>query len=156
MPRFAVLPNHEYKACKLLRNFNLPPLTHPRYQVVPFTRIFQKEPESIPHLSLQAHIVSLTKNTVTLDKTFPQYGITSTTIKFDYAVYALGSHLPAPLDLWGTLANPDNKDGVRYYGEKSQGISWLKAKQELIKAASTVLVVGGGALGIRERILSFF
>ncbi|KAJ3565920.1 hypothetical protein NP233_g7332 [Leucocoprinus birnbaumii] len=131
MPRFAVLPDHEYKA------------------FIPFSRVFLKDPETIPHLHLQAHIISLTQNTVTLNKSFPEHGFHSTTINFDYAIYALGSHLPSPLDLWGTSADPEDKKSPRYRGEKSEGSEWLRAKQQLIEKAPTVLVVGGGALGIQ-------
>lgn len=117
---------------------------------MPYTRVFLKDPESIPHLHLQAHVISLNKNHVTLNKAFPEHGIHSPTIYFDYAIYALGSHLPAPLDLWGSPADPDDKSSIRYDGEKSEGTAWLRVKQDLIEAAPTVLVVGGGALGIRE------
>lgn len=81
---------------------------------------------------------------MTLSRSFPEIGINSTTVAFDYAVYALGSQLPPPLDLWGSTAN-----GVKYTGEKIEGCAWFKEKQKFIKPVSSVLVVGGGALGIR-------
>ncbi|KXN83174.1 Apoptosis-inducing factor 2, partial [Leucoagaricus sp. SymC.cos] len=115
MPRFAVLPGHEYKAyIYVMPCFAVLP-GHEYKAFVPFTSIFHKDPTSIAHLHLQAHILSLTRNTVTLNESFPNYGLHSPTIKFDYAIYALGSHLPAPLDLWGTPAYPDNKNNIHYH-----------------------------------------
>ncbi len=38
---------------------------------------------------------------------------------------------------------------TQYRGDKSEGCQWFKEKQKMIKDAPTVLVVGGGALGIR-------
>jgi hypothetical protein len=35
---------------------------------------------------------------------------------------------------------------------KQEGISWLRARQQQIAATQEVLVVGGGALGIRKLI----
>jgi hypothetical protein len=37
-----------------------------------------------------------------------------------------------------------------YGGTKAEGIAWLKRKQRVVEEAASVLVVGGGALGIRE------
>ncbi|KAJ7763430.1 hypothetical protein B0H16DRAFT_1661769 [Mycena metata] len=94
---------------------------------------------------------SLSTNSVTLSRAFPEHGI-STTLHFDYAVYALGSHLPPPLNLWH--ATPDDKPTstavhTAYTGNKADSIAWLKGKQAVIEAAASVLVVGGGALGIQ-------
>jgi hypothetical protein len=98
-------------------------------------------------------------------------------LAFDYAVYALGSRLPEPLDLWGARSlsfssdrtsssnstcpsnfdantvNGNHKPAILrapYGGTKAEGIAWLKRKQRVIEEAASVLVVGGGALGIRE------
>jgi len=60
------------------------------------------------------------------------------------------------LNLWGTTAGKAtldseiNKNSVVYNGLKSEGCEWFKEKQKIVEAAPTVLVVGGGALGIRE------
>lgn len=95
---------------------------------------------------------------ITLSKAFPEHGF-SKGIPFDFAVYALGSRLPSPLDLWG--ATPDGhpvpkdceiaeSDMVVYLGEKREGCKWLAEKQKIIETAPTILVVGGGALGVRR------
>ena len=83
---------------------------------------------------------------MTLSKAIPDAGITEPKLSFDYLVYALGSHLPEPIDLWGSV----NLGSVGYDGTKPKGIEFLKSAQNRVKAAPSVLVVGGGALGIRE------
>lgn len=88
---------------------------------------------------------------------------------FDFAIYALGSHLPSPINLWEPCDTPSSEskpaactdlqkdtDGVnhtrQYRGMKQEGISWLRTRQQQIAATQEVLVVGGGALGIRKLI----
>ncbi|KAJ6550864.1 hypothetical protein DFH09DRAFT_1168472 [Mycena vulgaris] len=135
LPRFATLPGHEHKA------------------FIPSDNIF-KLPEdtedAAQHVFLHTQVHALTAHTVTLLRAFPEHGISTRELQFDYAVYALGSHLPPPLDLWG--AHPKAQDGppaAPYGGTKSEAIAWLKAAQGAIAAARSILVVGGGALGIQ-------
>ncbi|KAF7358536.1 Apoptosis-inducing factor B [Mycena venus] len=136
LPRLAVLAGHEHKAFVPYDNvFNLPDSDSAKHDSGKYTFI-------------QAHIHSLSANCVTLSR----YGqTTEETLHFDYAVYALGSHLPSPLNLWH--AAPDGKPaghGVHAYGgTKAEGIAWLRGKQRTIEEAGSVLVVGGGALGIQ-------
>ena len=58
------------------------------------------------------------------------------TIRFRYLVYATGSRLPHPL--------------IRLPKKKMEAKDWLKENQRVVREATRVLVVGGGALGIRE------
>ena len=58
------------------------------------------------------------------------------TIRFKYLVYATGSRLPHPL--------------IRLPKKKMEAKDWLKENQKAVREATRVLVVGGGALGIRE------
>ncbi|KAL0949534.1 hypothetical protein HGRIS_009584 [Hohenbuehelia grisea] len=94
------------------------------------------------------------RNSVTLSKSFPEHGIVDGKLHFEYAVYALGSTLPAPLNLWGTKtcdsARPAADDEqTEYHGTKPEAVSWLKCNQKVVEDAQSVLVVGGGALGIQ-------
>ncbi|PPQ72680.1 hypothetical protein CVT24_012658 [Panaeolus cyanescens] len=123
MPRYAVLPGHEYKA------------------FIPYTKVFLVDPPKKSHIYLNATITGLRPNHITLSKSFPELGFPDATIPFDYAIYALGSHLPPSLDLW--------KDCTTYHGSKAEGCAWLQGKQKEVEGAPTVLVVGGGALGIQ-------
>ncbi|TFK72298.1 FAD/NAD(P)-binding domain-containing protein [Pluteus cervinus] len=136
-PRYAVLGGHEHKA------------------FIPYSNVFLLNGKPSPHIKITAHILEFNTNSVTLSKSFPEHGIPTQTLNFEYAIYALGAHLPSPLDIWGhqkqaILASP--KFGpIRtvYAGEKAQGIEWLKENQKMISEPSTVLIVGGGALGIQ-------
>jgi len=126
-------------------------------------------PISTPHIHLHAHIKSLTPNSVTLSRSFPEHNIPTKTVHFDYAIYALGSHLPPPLDPWGSeppfcgtslpvvpemplLSAEQKHPKCRYQGTKTEGIAWLKRNQKVVEDSASVLVVGGGALGIRMSI----
>lgn len=114
-----------------------------------------------PHIRIQAHVTSITPNSLTLSKAFPEHGIPTQILLFDYVIYALGAQLPRPLNLWAadpsdpTVTSevvPKDVHFPVYRGEKSEGIAWLSAHQKLIESSPTVLVVGGGALGIRKFI----
>ncbi|KDQ22877.1 hypothetical protein PLEOSDRAFT_1050631 [Pleurotus ostreatus PC15] len=136
LPRLTVLPSHEHKA------------------FIPYRRVFLLDGPH-PHLFLQCHVVSLAPHSVKLSKSFPEHGINDGALDFDYLVYALGSVLPGPSDLWGSnvcgvVASPEKcKEELIYQGEKTQGIEWLKKNQKDIEDAPSVLVVGGGALGVQ-------
>jgi hypothetical protein len=58
------------------------------------------------------------------------------TMKFSYMIYAAGSRLPHPL--------------IRLPKKKMEAKDWLMENQRAVREASKVLVVGSGALGIRE------
>lgn len=58
------------------------------------------------------------------------------TLRFKYLIFATGSRLPHPL--------------IRLPMKKMDAKHWLKENQRIVKNATRVLVVGGGALGIRE------
>ncbi|KAF8180327.1 hypothetical protein K438DRAFT_1842299 [Mycena galopus ATCC 62051] len=146
LPRLAVLSGHEHKA------------------FIPYDNIFNP-PDGKPnakHVFLHARITSLAAHSLT----FARPGDNKTeTLEFDYAVYALGSHLPAPLNLWHgqPCTAPDNERAAAnappekhahahahtYTGTKPESVAWLRAKQRAIDAAASVLIVGGGALGIQ-------
>lgn len=176
LPRFAVLPGHEHKA------------------FIPYTNVFsdpRADPDVVPaskdHVFLHASVTSLSEKSLTLDRAFPEYGVPedTKTLHFDYLVYALGSRLPAPIDIWGPvlddLEHADNAEGqelardlkrklavsddppaagvvdvvaeartVESRGTKASGVDWLKRFHQRVSRARSVLVVGGGALGIRE------
>jgi len=148
IPRFTVVSGHEHKA------------------FIPYTQLFGPCPTS--NLVLQATVTSLSAHSVTLDRAFPQFGLTNE-ISFEYCVYALGSLLPAPIDAWGETeeGREENVDILgeertdvdevsekvkgkrKKEGSKRDGIEWLKRGQKKIKESQNVLVIGGGALGIQ-------
>ncbi|KAJ7932884.1 hypothetical protein B0H13DRAFT_2178780 [Mycena leptocephala] len=149
LPRLAVLPGHEHKA------------------FIPYDNIFNPGPSTNRCTFIQATILSLGPHSLTLSRAVPELGVGADgMLCFDYAVYALGSRLPEPLDLWRDSASgdaPGHFDALRhpdgngkpvvmhapYGGTKPEGIAWLKQKQRIVEEAVSVLVVGGGALGIQ-------
>jgi NADH dehydrogenase FAD-containing subunit len=165
LPRVLVLPGHEGKA------------------FVPYTNIFTHGNKSLgpvtaQTLMLHASVLSLTPHSVTLDKSFPEHGYEGGVIEFAYCVYALGSALSAPVNLWGssleeeeekasslasnedeetsteeetieTSPQPPRIDPAPYRGEKTQSLDWMKRTFSRIEKANTILVVGGGALGVQ-------
>ncbi|KZP24001.1 iron uptake cluster protein [Athelia psychrophila] len=128
LSRYGVLPGHEHKA------------------FIPYTRLFH----SAKHVNLHASITSLSAHSLTLSKPFPEHGLTDV-LHFDYVVYALGSHLPSPINLWGApppIKGTSASEAV-YGGTKVEGTTWLQQHQQAVEAADSVLVVGGGALGVQ-------
>ncbi|KAI0656066.1 FAD/NAD-P-binding domain-containing protein [Cubamyces menziesii] len=146
LPRYAVLPGHEHKAFIPYNNVFLPPvLANAPSEPSPPPKDISR------HVMLHANVLSLREHELTLDKSFPEHGVSDRILRFEYLVYAAGSHLPAPINLWGPVADEVDKDGavdvVR--GTKEGGVAWLKRFQKRVERASSVLVVGGGALGIQ-------
>ena len=155
LPRYAVLPGHEHKAFIPYKNIfhPLPPpaLDTPSASPAPPS----SPPPTSPHVFLHAAVTSISHHSLVLDKAYPEHGVSELdrTLHFDFLIYALGSHLPAPINLWGPVADEDleNADVLDVSrGTKEGGVDWLKRFQKRIARASSVLVVGGGALGIRE------
>ncbi|KAH9945201.1 iron uptake cluster protein [Epithele typhae] len=149
LPRYAVLPGHEHKAFIPYNNVFLPPrtgstpgpLVHPAYT------------DPARSVLLHASVTSLATHTLTLDRAFPEHGVSEAdrTLHFDYLIYALGSHLPSPINLWdpaaGDVERAEVLDVAR--GTKGGGVAFLKQFQRRVSRAASVLVVGGGALGIQ-------
>ncbi|KII89965.1 hypothetical protein PLICRDRAFT_108307 [Plicaturopsis crispa FD-325 SS-3] len=144
LPRFGVLSGHEEKA------------------FIPYDRIFHPfdpaaPPPSPPsrHVLLHGEVTALTPHTVTVSPLGADAG-SQLVIPFDYAVYALGSQLPAPINFWGLPPISSRSKGAAgdadvpaFSGLKEQGISWLRRQQREVEASESILIVGGGALGIQ-------
>ncbi|PWN51466.1 FAD/NAD(P)-binding domain-containing protein [Violaceomyces palustris] len=67
-------------------------------------------------------------------------------VKYDYLIYALGSHLPSPINIWSNIASGGEQLPS---GTKLQGVEWLRSAQGRIAIANDIVVVGGGALGVQ-------
>ncbi|KAI0338798.1 iron uptake cluster protein [Trametopsis cervina] len=138
LPRVASLPQHAHKA------------------FIPYTHILGKPSDTADagetterHISLHAEVTSISLHSLTLSKAFPEHGISGEqpTLQFDYMVYALGSHLPAPINLWGPAH--EDESGFSHDGSKSNGIHWLERFRSRLEVSRSVVIVGGGALGIQ-------
>ncbi|KAF0637436.1 hypothetical protein FPSE5266_05514 [Fusarium pseudograminearum] len=112
-PRFAIVPEYEHKA------------------FIPYNGFFSTLPNSANHAIVNARVVSLQKNQITIDR--PWQG--STEIPFDYAVVATGTRLQAP----SNMQHDDKKTSVNYFKTYQQGI----------KNAKSIVIVGGGAVGVQ-------
>lgn len=139
--RYAVLAGHEHKAF-------IP------YNKLPFSSLADL-PLCSSHVRVQATIASIDNHHITISPNLPDHKLRQSSIDFDYAVYALGSHLPSPIDLWSHKRECGAKPSLKspgiptYGGTKSEGIASLQERQKRVEAARSVLVVGGGALGIQ-------
>ncbi|KAG2048552.1 FAD/NAD(P)-binding domain-containing protein [Suillus hirtellus] len=137
--RYAVLPGHEHKAFIPYKNF-------PSCSLSDISSCSS-------HVRVQATIISINSHRITLSPNLPGSQQLHLDLDFDYAIYALGSHLPQPIDLWnhqkGVKSSLELPTISMYGGTKSEGISSLRERQKSIEAAKSVLVVGGGALGIQ-------
>ncbi|RKL08267.1 hypothetical protein BFJ68_g9614 [Fusarium oxysporum] len=117
------------------------PVTHrPRFAIVPdhehkafipYTGFFSSLPNAPNHTIVRARAVSLQKNQLTIDR--PWQG--STEIPFEYAVVTTGTRLQAPSNM--------------QHDEKKPSVDYFKAYQQGIKNAKSIVIVGGGAVGIQ-------
>ncbi|GAA5881251.1 hypothetical protein JCM16303_004864 [Sporobolomyces ruberrimus] len=148
-PRVSVVPGHANKV------------------FVPYGTLLPKEsaPRAAGHVLIHASVNSITDNYIELDRDLLEHerdlegdrdqveslteeledakldaekskkGLAGRRIKWDYMIYALGCTLPPPLY---SLART-----------KKTGVAFLEAQQSVIASASSILVAGGGALGIQ-------
>ncbi|KAL1710001.1 hypothetical protein EV121DRAFT_252137 [Schizophyllum commune] len=143
--RVSVLPGHEHKP------------------FIPYTNLLRTEQDlaeprstkcrnSCPHQLLHANIIKLEPHRVH----FKYLGEDNAekeadSIEFDYCVYALGSSLPPPINVWSTSEESRKKpkhSGI-WHGTKPEGRQYLRDEQDRIRAAKSIAIVGGGALGIQ-------
>ncbi|KAL4941680.1 hypothetical protein BDV06DRAFT_193981 [Aspergillus oleicola] len=118
-PRFAILPGHEHKA------------------FIPYTHLFSSVSNSAHaptrHSVIQARVLSIAPNHVNLDKAWAESS--STTIPFEYLVLATGTRLSEPAG----MSDDDKVSSVAY----------LRRHQDQIKSAKSILIAGGGAVGVQ-------
>ncbi|CAE6363294.1 unnamed protein product [Rhizoctonia solani] len=148
LPRFSVLPSHETKA------------------FIPYNNLFCPTPG--PNRVIHGTAIKLERNKVVYtpapysNETSPER---TSSLEFDYLIYALGAKLPGPIDFWGAKSVYDghaydskaertiNLDGDKKFetfdGSKSAAVAFLQRAQKRLKLVESVLVVGGGALGIQ-------
>lgn len=104
---------------------------HEHKAFIPLSSVFAGTPEPARHQVARARAVALQPHSLTLDREWQG----SKTIPFDYLVVATGTRLAAP----GTMPDDDKPPSVRY----------LQAYQTGIRNAQSILVIGGGAVGVQ-------
>ena len=155
-PRFTVIPSHANKA--------FVPYTHafePRpgdtasgLPTPPTTPTFESQDLAAKmRVWIHGNVSSLDSHCVTFTRLSghkPNQAVgEAETIEFDYLVYALGASLPSPVDVWGEESSGLQLKGVPM-GCKKRGVGYMHQRAETMRRAKSVLVVGGGALGIRK------
>ncbi|KAK2001676.1 FAD/NAD(P)-binding domain-containing protein [Colletotrichum falcatum] len=104
---------------------------HEHKAFIPYTAVFADSPDSSRHKVIQARAYSLLPNSVVLDRDWQG----ATEIPFDYLVITTGTQLPPP----GTMQHDDKLSSIKY----------LQSYQESVIKASSIVIVGGGAVGVQ-------
>ncbi|KXJ93400.1 hypothetical protein Micbo1qcDRAFT_232938 [Microdochium bolleyi] len=107
--------------------------SHEHKAFIPYSAAFAGSPQasSQHHAVIKARAVSLRPTHLVLDR--PWQG--STEVPFDYLVVATGTRLQAP----GTMQDDEKPLSVKYF----------QAYQARVEGASSVILVGGGAVGVQ-------
>ncbi|KAJ3033870.1 hypothetical protein HDV00_005674 [Rhizophlyctis rosea] len=97
---------------------------------IPYTNMFPS-----PHIGTVVHalVTSITSTTLKLDRVVPEFE--SDTIPYEYLIYSAGTQQILPVNL-GMAST------------KAEGVEFLKGYQKKVEGATSVLVVGGGAVGL--------
>lgn len=98
---------------------------------IPYSGVFSRSPTKDLHGIVQAKVVSLKAKELTLDREWNG----SKQLTFDYLVAATGTRLAAP----GSMPSD----------EKSTAVEYLKKYNQGIKQSKSVILVGGGAVGVQ-------
>lgn len=107
----------------------LPDYEHKAF--IPYTGVFAESPNKTQHSFIQAKVSSLKPHEVVLDREWKG----SKQIPFDYLVAATGTRLAAP----GTMPSDEKPNAVDYLKQYNQGI----------KKSKSVILIGGGAVGVQ-------
>ncbi|WVQ78397.1 hypothetical protein IAT38_000483 [Cryptococcus sp. DSM 104549] len=81
--------------------------------------------------------------------TYGKYDGPEEKINFDYLIYALGSTLPDPVNVWTPVEDVGAKGEAGKMGSKKHGLRFMERQSEKFKKSDRILIVGGGALGIQ-------
>jgi NADH dehydrogenase FAD-containing subunit len=100
---------------------------------IPYTKQF----ENTPNKTVNARVDTVEPSYVTLDRPVDIDGRGPTNkLDWDFLVLATGTVLPSP----GTLQS----------NTKSEGVTYFKHHQKAVADARRIIIVGGGAVGIRR------
>ncbi|KAL4763449.1 uncharacterized protein BDW70DRAFT_131758 [Aspergillus foveolatus] len=104
---------------------------HEHKAFIPYTSLFSSAPNPTDHAVVQARVLSVQPHHVNLDREW--YG--SGKIPFEYLVVATGTRLSEPAGM------RDN--------DKASSVAYLQKHQEDIKKSNSILIAGGGAVGVQ-------
>lgn len=162
-PRYTVIPSHANKAFVPYTHAfeprpgdTLSPSSLPNPSTIPTAESESTSLASELRVRIHGNVSSLSSHSVTFTRLSsdgperPAGGVE--TIDFDYMIYSLGASLPSPVDVWGIEASGLSIEGSPM-GCKKRGVRYMHQRAETMKKAKSVLVVGGGALGIRQSLV---
>lgn len=98
---------------------------------IPYSNIFSSVPNSASHAVAQARVLSIQPSYVKLDREWQG----STRIPFEYLAVATGTRLAEPA-------------GMRD-DDKVSSVAYLRKHQADVKRSQSILIVGGGAVGVQ-------
>ncbi|ROW04893.1 hypothetical protein VMCG_04907 [Cytospora schulzeri] len=98
---------------------------------IPYSGVYTRSPTKDLHAIVQAKVVSLKAKELTLDREWQG----SNQLTFDYLVAATGTRLASP----GSMPTDEKAPSVEYLKKYNQGIQQSKS----------VILVGGGAVGVQ-------
>lgn len=104
---------------------------HEHKAFIPFSSVFASSPPPARHQVVRARAVCLQPHSLALDREWQG----SHTIPFDFLVAATGTRLAAPATMPGD--------------DKAPSVQHLQAYQRRIQAAQSVVIIGGGAVGVQ-------
>ncbi|KAL4776958.1 hypothetical protein BDW60DRAFT_203059 [Aspergillus nidulans var. acristatus] len=104
---------------------------HEHKAFIPYTSLFSSAPNPTDHAVIQARVLSVQPHHVNLDREWQGSG----NIPFEYLVVATGTRLSEPAGM------RDN--------DKASSVAYLQKHQEDIKNANSILIAGGGAVGVQ-------
>ncbi|KAL4988173.1 hypothetical protein BDW68DRAFT_159572 [Aspergillus falconensis] len=104
---------------------------HEHKAFIPYTSLFSSAPNPTNHSVIQARVLSVQPHHVKLDREWQGSG----QIPFEYLVVATGTRLSEPAGM------RDN--------DKVSSVAYLQKHQEDIKNAKSILIAGGGAVGVQ-------
>ncbi|KAL1864578.1 hypothetical protein Daus18300_007594 [Diaporthe australafricana] len=107
----------------------LPDYEHKAF--IPYSGLFSASPNKDLHAIVQAKVVSLKSKELTLDREWQG----SKQLPFEYLVAATGTRLASP----GSMPSDDKAPAVEYLKKYNQGI----------KNSKSVILIGGGAVGVQ-------
>ncbi|KAF3764201.1 hypothetical protein M406DRAFT_98575 [Cryphonectria parasitica EP155] len=104
---------------------------HEHKAFIPYSGAFAEVPNKEQHARIQAKVVSLKPKELTLDREWQG----SKQLPFDYLVAATGTRLVSPSNM------PSD--------EKNPSVEYLKQFNQSIKKSKSVILIGGGAVGVQ-------
>lgn len=87
---------------------------------------------------VHARVVAIHEHHIELDRSVPEFG---TRIDFEYLIYAAGATIPPPGRFSATYT-------------KADGVAMLKKYQQVIREAKRPIIIGGGAVGLGNGVIT--